>query len=77
MSEVTSITEWIKEFGFSIAVAVYLLWERTNTFKESQKRYEDLQNLVIDIVKQNTVAFVEMKSTIEKLCDLVNGRPKP
>jgi hypothetical protein len=77
MSEVTSIIEWIKEFGFSIAVAVYLLWERTNTFKESQKRYEDLQTIVIDIVKQNTVAFVEMKATIEKLCELVNGKPKP
>ena len=74
MSEVTGIIQYIKEFGFSIAVAIYLLWERTKTFEDAQRRYQEMNNMLVDVVKANTIAFVELKATIEKLCNIVGDK---
>ena len=74
MSEVTGIVQYIKEFGFSIAVAIYLLWERTKAFSEAQARYQAMNDRLLEVVEKNTAAYGDLKGTIEKLCDIVNGK---
>ena len=71
----------ITQVGFPIAVAVYLLWERTKTFTESRgdmvtlnKKYEELNAVLLEVVRANTVAQTELRVTIQKLCELVNNK---
>jgi uroporphyrinogen-III decarboxylase len=81
MSE-TELVPLISQVGFPIAIALYLLWERTKTFSESKgdmvalnKKYEDMNAILLEVVKANTVAQTELRVTIQKLCEIVNGRP--
>ena len=70
MSEITSA---IKEWGFPIAVSLYLLWERQTTFKASDDKWKQVMDLVVEVVKQNTATYTRLEGTIQKLCELMNG----
>lgn len=70
MSEADAIT-LIGQLGFPIAVSVYLLYERTKTFKETKEQETKDRTVLIEIIKSNTVANTELKSVIQKLCELV------
>lgn len=63
MSEI-DLLNVITQQGFAIAVAIYLLYERTKMNAE----------LTI-IIKENTAAMVGLKDVIQKLCEL-NGDKK-
>ena len=75
MSEI-SIIDIAKDYGFPIAVSIYLLWERQTAFKAADERWRQINELVIEVVKQNTATITRLESTIQKLCEIVNGRDK-
>ncbi len=72
MSEIDLVTV-ISQTGFPIAIALYLLYERTKTFKEESDRWGERDELLMEIVKSNTVAQTELRSTIQRLCEIVNS----
>ena len=79
MSE-ANITDMIAKYGFSIAVAVWLLYERQKVFIASEERWKQLYDaaikqseLVMEVVKQNTAGYTKMEATIQKLCEMMNG----
>jgi len=78
MSSILSpdLTGLITQYGFPIAVCIYLLWERTKTFAAASERWDKMNNTVLEVVKANTVSHTELKSTIQKLCEIINGLEK-
>jgi hypothetical protein len=77
MSEVDLITV-IGTTGFPIAVAMFLLYERTKVFSETKEdlkalnmKYDALSALLIEVVKGNTEAQTALRGTIQKLCEII------
>ena len=64
----TDILTAIAQVGFPIAVAVYLLYERTTVFKETRDQISALTATVLEVVKVNTASYTTLAVTIEKLC---------
>jgi len=78
MSNILSpdLTGLITQYGFPIAVCVYLLWERTKTFAAASDRWAKMNDTVLEVVKSNTASNVDLKATIQKLCEIVNRLEK-
>ncbi len=77
----TNLTVLIAQLGFPIAITVYLLWERTQTFKQGREddkaeklRLEGMTTTMLEIVKANTASNTDLRATIQKLCEIVNGK---
>ena len=79
----TDLTVLIAQLGFPIATTVYLLWERTQTFKQGREddkaekmRLEAMTGTMLEVVKANTASNTGLQATIQKLCEIVNGMEK-
>jgi hypothetical protein len=71
----------IGQYAFPIAVSTFLLWERQKSFKENNDNWNRIyqeslsrNNLIIEVVRANTVAQTSLQATIQKLCEIVNGK---
>ena len=71
----------VTQFGFPIAVSIYLLYERTKAFTQTKEELKqmmqdskDRNTLLLEVVKSNTAAQTELRATIQKLCEIVNGK---
>ena len=71
----------IGQMGFPIAVAIYLLYERTKAFgqtkeelKQMMQDSKDRNTLLLEVVRSNTAAQTQLQATIQKLCEIVNGK---
>jgi hypothetical protein len=67
--------------GFPIAIALYLLYERTKTFevtkeelKALNQKWAEMNSLLLEVVKGNTAAQVDLRVTIQKLCEIVGAK---
>ena len=81
MSAENELLMIVKDYGFSIAISLYLLYERTKTFKEQREdakaeklRLEALTNTVLEVVKSNTASNTGLTATIQKLCEMMNHK---
>ena len=74
MSETVNLLDVMGNYVFPVAVTAYLLWERQTSFKAADERWRQVNELLIEVVKQNTATFTRLEATIEKLCAIVNGR---
>ena len=68
------IVPLIGQVGFPIAIAVYLLWERTKVFTAQKEDDKADRAVLIAVVTANTVAQTELRVTIQKLCEIVNRK---
>ena len=77
MSATMDIGTLVGQYVFPIAVSVYLLYERTKTFKEESDRWAKYSDTILSVLRANTEAITELRGTVQKLCEVVNGNGKP
>lgn len=82
MSEIgLDLQTMISQVGFPIAIVIYLLYREGKNYEKSREdskaeklRLEALTNTVLEIVKANTVSNTGLQATIQKLCEMINGK---
>ena len=73
----------IAQIGFPIAIAVYLLSERTQVFKDQavlmaslNAKWGQMNTLLIEVVKANTASQTQLSGIIQRLYDIIAGGNK-